>query len=452
MSGDRVVVVGGGLAGLSAALTLADEGATVTLLESRGRLGGATWSFRRRGLWFDNGQHVFLRCCTAYRTFLDRIGAGGAVRLQDRLELPVLAPGADVAWLRRNGLPAPLHLAASLVRYHHLSLADRMRLGRALVPLRRADLGDPSLDTKTFAAFLRDHGQRTAAIERLWDLICVPTVNLPAEEASLVLAATVFQIGLLTDASAGDIGWSRGPLAELHAGPAAAALERAGVDVRTNVPVAAIDLDAGGATVHTATDRLRADAVVVAVPPDAAATLLPGVSGASRWPDLGTSPIVNVHLVYDRVVVPYEIAAVIDSPLQFIFDRTTASALGDGRGQCLAVSLSAATRWATTPSDQLVTMTERELARLFPEARAARRLDSVVIRERAATFRGAPGTAALRPSVRPHRNGVYLAGAWTATGWPATMEGAVRSGVSAARALVADLASIHSHPSEEVVA
>lgn len=479
MSDGRVVVVGGGLAGLSAALTLADEGATVTLLESRGRLGGATWSFRRRGLWFDNGQHVFLRCCTAYRTFLDRIGAGGAVRLQDRLELPVLAGGAgrasqrqpdaaravrrwgsgaqpresdgvEVAWLRRNGLPAPLHLAGSLLRYHHLPLADRVRLGRALAPLRRADLADPSLDTKTFAAFLRDHGQRTAAIERLWDIICVPTVNLPAEQASLALAATVFQIGLLTDATAGDIGWSRGPLADLHAAPAAAALQQAGVDVRTGVPVEGIDLDAGGVTVRAVADRLQADAVVVAVPPAAAAALVPGVAGASRWPDLGTSPIVNVHLVYDREVVPYEIAAVVDSPLQFVFDRTAASGLGEGRGQCLAVSLSAATRWATTPSDQLVTMIERELAGLFPEARAARRLDAVVIRERAATFRGGPGTAALRPPVRTDRNGVYLAGAWTATGWPATMEGAVRSGVSAARALVADLASTRSQPSEEV--
>jgi monoamine oxidase len=156
--------------------------------------------------------------------------------------------------------------------------------------------------------------------------------------------------------------------------------------------------------------------------------------------------------VYDREVVPYEIAAVVDSPLQFVFDRTAASGLGDGRGQCLAVSLSAARRWAATPSDQLVTVAERELARLFPEARAARRLDAVVIRERAATFRGAPGTAVMRPPVRTDRNRVYLAGAWTATGWPATMEGAVRSGVSAARDLVADLASIHAHDSEEVVA
>ncbi len=324
-----MVVVGGGLAGLSAALTLADAGASVTLLESRSRLGGATWSFNRRGLWFDNGQHVFLRCCTAYRVFLERIGAAGSVVLQERLELPVLAPATNVAWLRRNRLPAPLHLAGSLTRYEHLSLGDRLRLGRALLPLRRADLADPSLDQQTFADFLRSHGQRTAAVEKLWDLICVPTVNLPAAEASLTLAATVFQLGLLTDAAAGDIGWSRVPLAHLHAEPAAAALERAGADVRMSTPVETVESDSGGVVVATATDRINADAVIVAVPHEVAAPLLPGVAGSDRWTELGTSPIVNIHLVYDRKVLHHEFAAVVDSPLQFLFDRTGTSGLGD---------------------------------------------------------------------------------------------------------------------------
>jgi hydroxysqualene dehydroxylase len=448
----RVVVVGGGLAGLSAALSLADAGASVTLLESRSRLGGATWSFNRRGLWFDNGQHVFLRCCTAYRSFLARIGAADSVVLQERLELPILAPAANVAWLRRNRLPAPFHLAGSLARYHHLPLGDRLRLGRALLPLRRADLADPALDTRTFADFLRSHGQRTAAVEKLWDLICVPTVNLPAAEASLTLAATVFQIGLLTDAAAGDIGWSRVPLAHLHAEPAAAALERAGADVRTSAPVESVEADSTGVVVATATDRIRADAAIVAVPHEAAAPLLPGVAGSARWPDLGTSPIVNIHLVFDRQVLPHEFAAVVDSPLQFLFDRTATSGLGDRGGQCLAISLSAATRWISAPSDAVVAMAERELTRLLPAAAAARRLDAVVIRERAATFRGAPGSHTLRPAARTERPGVYVAGAWTATGWPATMEGAVRSGVTAANAAIADLASTRARPSEEEVA
>ncbi len=433
-----MVVVGGGLAGLSAALDLVDAGASVTLLERKARLGGATWSFRRHGLWFDNGQHVFLRCCTAYRTFLERIEAASKVHVQERLDLPVVAPGRKPARLRSNGLPAPLHLGASLGRYHFLSLADRLRLGRALLPLRRADLTNPALDTQTFGAFLRAHGQRTAAIERLWDLICVPTVNLPADEASLTLAATVFQIGLLTEARASDIGWSRVPLGSLHAEPSAAALERAGADVRTSVPVDAVEPVRGGVVVHAGRERLGADAVVVAVPHEAAAAVLPpGIEGAPRWSELGTSPILNIHLVYDRTVVPHELVAMVDSPLQFAFDRTDTSGLD--HGQCVAVSLSAASSWLATPADDLIAMTRAELARLFPEVGAAQLLDAVVIRERAATFAGRPGTGALRPAARTAVPGVYLAGAWTDTGWPATMEGAVRSGAAASRALLDDL-------------
>ena len=433
-----IVVVGGGLAGLSAALALVDEGAEVTLLERKARLGGATWSFRRHGLWFDNGQHVFLRCCTAYRGFLERIGATGSVLLQDRLELPVVAPGGAVAWLRRNGLPAPLHLAGSLARYQHLSIADRLRLGRALVPLRRAALDDPALDETTFGAFLRSHGQRTAAIERLWDIICTPTVNLPADEASLTLAATVFQIGLLTDATASDIGWSRVPLAHLHADPAREQLERAGADIRTNVAVSALEPTSGGIVVRTPGEQITADAVVVAVPHDVAAALVPAdVPGAVSWSALGASPIVDVHLVYDRKVVDRELFAAIDSPLQFVFDRTSMCGL-EGDQQCLAVSLSAATRWINAPADELIAMAARELTRLFPEAGAARVIDGVVIRERAATFAGRPGTRRLRPTTRTPVAGLFLAGAWTDTGWPATMEGAVRSGVAAANAISSD--------------
>jgi squalene-associated FAD-dependent desaturase len=436
----NVVVVGGGLAGISAALTLADAGAAVTLLESKARLGGATWSFQRRGVSFDNGQHVFLRCCTAYLALLERLGASSSVHLQDRLDLPVVGPGGVRSRLRRNRLPAPLHLAGSLLRYRHVPLIDRLQLGRALFPLRRTDLDDAALDDSTFAEFLHRPGQSDAAIERLWDLICVPTVNLPASEASLTLAATVFQIGLLTDAAASDIGWSRVPLSELHGDHAADALQRVGADVRTSAPVERLEPIGGRIAVTTATERLEADAVVVAVPHDAAAKLLTGVvDGAARWPELGTSPIVNVHLVYDRRVIDEEFLAVVDSPLQFVFDRTVTSGLrqsSNGERQCLAVSLSAATNWIAAPADALTTMANDELRRLFPAATGARLLDTVVVRERAATFAGRPRTRRLRPGPVTGVPGLYVAGAWTDTGWPATMEGAVRSGVAAAEAVI----------------
>jgi squalene-associated FAD-dependent desaturase len=450
---DRVIVVGGGLAGISAALTLTDAGAAVTLLESKARLGGATWSFQRRGLSFDNGQHVFLRCCTSYLALLERLGASSSVHLQDRLDLPVVAPGGVRARLRRNRLPAPLHLAGSLLRYRHVPLIDRLQLGRALFPLRRADLDEAALDDTTFAEFLRRHGQSDAAIERLWDLICIPTVNLPAAEASLALATTVFQIGLLTDAAASDIGWSRIPLSELHGDRAEATLRQLGADVRTSTPVERLEPIGGGIAVITATERIDADAVVVAVPHDAAAKLLAGVvDGAARWTELGSSPIVNIHLVYDRPVIDEQVVAVVDSPLQFVFDRTGTSGLRErshGGEQCLAVSLSAATKWIAARADTLVTMADAELSRLFPTVTSARLLDSVVVRERAATFAGRPRTRPLRPGPVTGVPGLAVAGAWTDTGWPATMEGAVRSGVAAAESVVGGRRSaLVAHPEE----
>ncbi|MGA8296786.1 MAG: FAD-dependent oxidoreductase, partial [Acidimicrobiales bacterium] len=190
----HVVVVGGGLAGLSAAIGCAEEGARVSLFEARPRLGGATWSFERNGLRFDNGQHVFMRCCTAYRALLDRLGTSELASVQDRLSVPVLrrdeATGrVVVAEIRRNSLPAPAHLAASLLRYRHLALADRLRVIPAALALRHVALEDPKLDGSTFAAFLAAQGQSKVAMARFWDLITLPTVNVHAEEASFALAA-----------------------------------------------------------------------------------------------------------------------------------------------------------------------------------------------------------------------------------------------------------------------
>ncbi|MGH9068722.1 MAG: hydroxysqualene dehydroxylase HpnE, partial [Acidimicrobiales bacterium] len=434
----HVVVVGGGLAGLTSALACADAGARVTLCESRPRLGGATWSFWRNGRWFDNGQHVFLRCCTAYRGFLDRIGSTGGVHLQDRLSVPVVTPGGRTARIERNGLPSPLHLAPSLARYRHLGLADRARLGRAALALGRMNLADPALDRTTFGDWLAAHGQSPAAVAGVWDLITRPTVNLPASEASLAMAAKVFQTGLLAETSAGDIGWARVPLGRLHGEAGAAALARAGATVRLRSKVAALEVTgpagatgatgavgsvgsvgATGAGLAVVVDgqRLPADAVVLAVPHDVASQLLPpgSAAGQDRFPELGTSPIVDVHVVYDRRVTDLPFAAGLGTPAQWVFDRTEAAG---GEGQALAVSLSAAGEWLGRRPEELIEHFTAALAELFPKARSARVLDAVVTRERAATFAARPGQAALRPGPRTAVRGLALAGAWTDTGWP----------------------------------
>ena len=430
-----MVVVGGGLAGLSAGLEAADRGAAVTLLERRPRLGGATWSFERHGVWFDNGQHVFMRCCTAYRAFLERIGSADGVFMQSRLDVPVLAPGGPVGSIRRTGGPAPVHLAPALLTYPHLSFRQRLSVLRAGLAMRRLDPDDPSLDDASFGDWLAAHGQDRAAIETFWNLIVLPTVNASAADASLKLAAKVFVTGLLTEASAADIGWARVPLSALHSDAARRALDALGGEILTRVPATAVLPGAsGGLEVRSNGQTLEADSVVVAVPHDAVETLLPAgtVASQDRLPDLGTSPIVNVHLVYDRPVTDLAFFAGVGTDAQFVFDRTEGAGLDDGR-QCLAVSLSAADAYIGRPAADLVSHFTAELARLLPAAARAAVTESIVTRERAATFGGVPGTNSLRSGAECGLAGVYLAGAWCDTGWPATMEGAVRSGTRAGR-------------------
>jgi squalene-associated FAD-dependent desaturase len=435
-----VVIVGGGLAGITAALDCAAGGAKVTLFEVRPRLGGAAYSFDRDDLRLDNGQHVFLRCCTAYIALLDRLGSRPLTTMQRRLDIPVLAPGGRLARLYRSGLPAPLHLGGALARYAHLGPADRARAVRAALALRRLDPEDPALDRRSFGAWLAEHGQRPAAVEALWDLIARPALNVTADEASLAQAAQVFRTGLLTQASAGDVGWARAPLGDVHDGPAQRALRAVGVDVRLRWRAERVVPNAGRWSVEGPGELVTADAVIVAVPHDRVASLLPegALAAPERLGELGTSPIVNLHVGYDRRVTDLAMAAAVRSPAQFVFDRTESS--GWKGGQLLAISLSAADEDMQRPPDELRARYLPALAELFPAARSASVERFVVTREHAATFRATPGAKALRPQAKTLLPGFALAGAYTTTGWPATMEGAVRSGHTAADAVLSALA------------
>jgi len=443
----RVAVIGGGLAGITAALRLADAGRSVVLLEAASKLGGLTHSFQRGELHVDNGQHVFLRCCQAYLRLLDRLGMREQVSLQPKLDVPVRAPGAaGPARLNRAALPAPLHLGGSLLRYSMLSPADRLRVVAGALAMRRLAADDPSLDAVNFGEWLDEHGQNSRTVAALWDVFTVATLNLPAAEASLAMAAKVFLTGLLTDAAAGDIGWSRVPLQQLHGDPATRALELAGAEVRTRSRLTELVPDGAGWTVRDQAERIeQVDQVVLAVPPDQAERLLPAgsLSLPAGWAErLGSSPIVNVHLIFDRRVLTGEFLAAVRSPVQWIFDRTEQSDLARQAeprdGQYLAISLSAADEWIDSRTSDIRDRVLPALAELLPEVRRARVLDFFVSRERHATFRATPGTGPLRPSAGTGRPGLALAGAWTATGWPATMESAVLSGEAAAELLLAE--------------
>ncbi|MEU4895938.1 hydroxysqualene dehydroxylase HpnE [Streptomyces sp. NPDC044780] len=468
-AGRSALVIGGGLAGTTAALALADAGLRVTLVEGRPRLGGLAFSFHRSSpageLTVDNGQHVLLRCCTAYQWFLDRVGATRLVPLQDRLDVPVLdadgPSGRRLGRLRRTALPVPLHLSASLATYPHLSLAERALVGRAALALGRLDPEDPALDGADFAGWLRRHGQSPRAVEALWDLVGVATLNATAHNASLGLAAMVFKTGLLSRPGAADIGWARAPLGELHHTRAHRALDAAGVTTELGTRVAAVSRTpegrwsvrrAGRPGEEPPAGADGADVLVLAVPQREAHALLP--DGALKDPGrllrIGTAPIVNLHVIYDRTVLRRPFFAAIGSPVQWVFDRTDASGLrgapGAGDSQYLAVSQSAAYDDVDRPVAELRARYLPELERLLPLARGARVRDFFVTRERTATFAPVPGVGRLRPSALTDAPGLYLAGAWTATGWPATMEGAVRSGLSAARAALTDLGRPHVNP------
>jgi squalene-associated FAD-dependent desaturase len=454
VSGRRAVVVGGGLAGITAAIALREAGVGVTLLESRPWLGGATCSFSRRGLTIDNGQHVFLRCCTSYRELLARLGVTGSVSIQDRFDITVLSPDGSRARLRRSALPGPLHLGGALARYHFLSVPERIRVARAAVAMRALDPARPQLDELRLGDWLSARGQDERARRKLWDLFIVSTLNIDGDTASVPLAATVLKTALLGGRSAADIGVPAVPLGVLHGQAAAGLLSRLGADVRLGTKAVAVERSRrGGFRVLVASgteDRTRgagaaveADGVILAVPAGPAARLAGtlgdvGALGASRWAGLGTSPIVNVHVIYGQRVTRLPFAAAVDSPVQWVFDKTRSAGLQ--AGQYLAVSLSAADSYVDVPAAALREQFLPALEQLFPAASGVAVTDFFVTRERRATFRQAPGCTALRPAAATALPGLVLAGAWTDTGWPDTMEGAVRSGRTAAAELMHTLA------------
>ncbi len=483
----RVAVIGGGLAGITAAIALAEAGAAVTLLEARPRLGGATCSFARDGLVVDTGQHVYLGCCTAYRGLLDKLGMTAHAPLQDRFDVTVLAPGPRHGRLRRTALPGPLHMLPALGRYPFLSLAERASVARPALAMRRVDPRAPGADEQRFGDWLAARGQSDRARRALWDLFTVSALNIAGDDASLSLAATVVRTGLLGRSNAADIGVPALPLGELHGDAGAAAAAKLGAKVLRGAKVTAIDVDdavpavpgpgdpsrprfrirlarpvepaepaapaadpadpaAPAADADPASDAagIPADAVVLAVPHEAAARLVPPgalpATTVAGWAGLGASPIVNVHVIYDGPVTDLPFAAAVDSPVQWVFDRTRISGLApaapqepsSSRAQYLAISLSAADEYVDVPAATLREQFVPALAELFPAAREAQVTEFFVTRERRATFRQAPGTARLRPQAGTQLPGLVLAGAWTDTGWPDTMESAVRSGLAAA--------------------
>jgi squalene-associated FAD-dependent desaturase len=455
VTGDRIVVVGGGLAGITASLLLAEAGLPVTVIEGRPWLGGATWSFGRRGLTIDNGQHVFLRCFTAYRELLAKLGVSELAPVQDRLDFSVVTSGGPVR-LRRSGWPAPTHLAPILARYRPLPASQRLAVLPAATAMWLSDLSVPANADISIGEWLGRHGQDEQAVRLFWELFLAPFMNASAADTDLGTAASFMNVALLSRRDHADLGIPAVPLRELHAVPAARRLAELGAEVRLGAQVTAVcRAENGGYVVHLDAGKtpagevpgqlalgddyagvIDAAGVVLAVPAASAAAISPEELAGEQasWGALRSAPVVSVHVIYDTQVtrLPYALAA--GSPLRWIADKTGPAGLHTG--QYLAASVPAAGQLVDEPPGVIREMALPELERLFPAAAMANVDDFFVTRERNATFLPAPGSRTLRPDQVTSLPGLALAGAWTDTGWPDTMEGAVRSGRLAAEAIL----------------
>lgn len=437
-----VAVIGGGLAGISAAVHLQDRGFQVTLLEKRSFLGGRTYSVldRRTGIEVDNGQHVFMRCCTNYRSLLQRLAVNRHTYLQPNMNVLVGDSRGRMARLASSALPAPFHLMPSFLRYPFLSIKDKALVVYGLRLINRISQEERrALDSISFYDWLIAHRQTKQAISNFWNLVIMPTLNEDVRWASAALAIMVFQEGLLAGRGSSDIGYATVGLSRLLAQAAAKHIKASGGDLLLGRTASSLLYNgdriegialAGG-------EIITADFYACAVPHNALPPLLTedlrSSQFFSRLEKLGTSPIVNVHLWYDQPVTSFDFAAFLDEDAQWIFNK--GRIFGRDEGGYLDVSLSGARRYIEMDGGEIVRRVTNAIARLLPEAQKANLVRHLVIRQHDATFAPAPGCQQLRPGSRTPVDNLFLAGDWTDTGWPATMEGAVRSGAACAEAI-----------------
>ncbi|HVV99802.1 MAG TPA: hydroxysqualene dehydroxylase HpnE [Planctomycetaceae bacterium] len=435
-----MVVVGGGLAGLAAAAALAPRGYRVTLLESRPRLGGRASSFvdQATGELIDNCQHVSLGCCTNFHHFCQAVGIDDALRPAP--EMFFIGPDGRTNRLAASPLPVPMHLAPGFARLSYLTWGDKWRLAWGLRALARERPRDD--DPRSFADWLAAHRQPPRVIERVWHVVLVSALSESLDRISVGHARKVFVDAFLASRQGWDMRVPAVPLDELYAGRVQNWMQSHGVQIRlqsgvTQVQVA--DGRAAGVVLRTG-EELPAGHVVLAVPFHRVTDLLPeSLAATAPFADAGklqAAPISSVHLWFDREITPLPHAVLIERLSQWMFNRGETQAPGGERARYYQIVISASRNLAELSQAEVIEQVRSELAEIWPAARDARLLHGRMVTEHKAVFSVQPDTERWRPAQETPVPGLHLAGDWTRTGWPATMEGAVRSGYLAAESVL----------------
>ncbi len=439
-----VAVVGGGLAGLSAACALAESGYRVQLLERRPYVGGRASSYEHPGTGevVDNCQHILLGCCTNLIHFYRQLGVENRIRWFDRITF--LEPGGRRSVLEPGGLPAPLHNSISFLAASALSLKDKAAISRAMMAFLR---GVPEDNDENFAHWLKRHGQTQRAIDRFWNPVLVSALNEDLDRVSVHYAGMVFRAAFMQSAAGGRMGVPTIPLSELY-GHAIEFLEARGgqVDLRRSVTGLEYEEGSGRWKIQFEGGSIGADAVLLAVPFEAMQTLLPALPAtpdgysmrlAERLTHFEHSPITGIHLWFDRSITELEHAVLLDTTIQWMYNKSLLQPETRAKGSenYLELVVSASKSLVGKSRQEIIDLASRELAEFFPVVREAKLLKAAVIKEVRATFSVTPGLNAYRPGAITAWPHIFIAGDWTATGWPSTMEGAVRSGYLAAEAL-----------------
>jgi squalene-associated FAD-dependent desaturase len=438
-----VTVIGGGVAGMSAACALAEAGLEVRLLERRGYLGGRASSYLHPGVGevIDNCQHVLFKCCTNVLGFYRRIGV--ADRIHWTSDMTMIEPGGRRSRLGpfKFGpirLPAPLHGAPSFISAKAFTLADKLSLGRAMRAMMRPEA---MVDTgETLGNWLRRHRQTAGAMNRFWRLVIASAINAEIDEIAVPYAAKIIREGFLNSAEGGSMGMSSVPLSALYAGVAPFLAERGGnVVLNSNVENAEWDEETLQWTVRARTGDLQSDFVIVALPFEGMAKLLPGLPPAEGADELAGKierhehwPICSVHLWFDREITELDHAVLLDREVHWMFNQ---SRLQGRSGNYIELVLSATRAFAALSREEAIGHALRDLAEFFPVVKDAKLEKAALVKEMRATFGVPPGIDAARPGAASPWPNLFLAGDWMQTGWPSTMESAARSGHLAAEAV-----------------